>query len=356
MKDIKVEDALKIEDPIFIDVRAPKEFKEASIPGAVNIPVFNNEERAEVGKTYHNQGTEEARILGLEYVSPKLPDMVTQIRELSELGTPIIYCWRGGERSKSICNVMKIMRVKGYRIEGGYKAYRRYILEQLEEYQFNPEVIVLHGYTGTGKTDILHQLAKRNHPVLDLEGLAGHRGSAFGSIGIEEVRNQKQFDALLYNRLEELKDEPYVLIEAESKRIGRVHLPDFMVQKKMEGLPILVESSVESRARQIVGEYVQEEGQQEFVDHCLGSLNAIKKRLVKKIGKEDFAKLEEAIKNSDFEIVAASLLSNYYDPLYKHSQKKYDYQLKVDANKLKDAVQEIDQFLKIRYPGYKGQV
>ncbi len=235
MKLICVREALKLKQPVFIDVRSLGEFAEATIPGAINIPIFSDEERAAIGTIYKNENPEKARELGLEIVSPKLPGLVKAVKEASKSGTPVLFCWRGGSRSESLCSILRLMKMSGYRLEGGYKAYRQFILEELANYDFPPKLLVLHGFTGGGKTEILHRLAKLGHPVLDLEGLAGHRGSAFGSIGIEDVRGQKQFDALLYNRLEELKDQPYVLMEAESKRIGRVNMPDYLFEQKNNG-------------------------------------------------------------------------------------------------------------------------
>ncbi|WP_127016040.1 tRNA 2-selenouridine(34) synthase MnmH [Anoxybacter fermentans] len=351
MKDIKVEEALKLKNPIFIDVRSPGEFAEGTIPGAVNIPLFSDEERAEIGTIYKNIGPKKAREQGLEYVSPKLPDLVKTIEKAAADGIPIIFCWRGGERSKSIGTILDLMKLPVYRLEGGYKAYRRYILDQFANYHFPPQAVVLHGYTGVGKTEILHRLAEIGHPVLDLEGLAGHRGSVFGSIGIKNVRNQKHFDALLYNRLEELKDESYILMEAESKRIGRVHMPDFLVEKKKNGIPILITASLEVRVERIIEEYVTEKINKEFLDLCYSSLKAIEKRLIKRIGKAGFVELEEALFKGDLKFVVRVLLTEYYDPLYKYSQDKYDqFVLVVDADDLQKAVNEIDKFLKEKYP------
>ncbi len=345
VKTIKVQDALQIKDHIFIDVRSPSEYTDATIPGAVNIPLFTDAERSRIGTVYKQQNPEKAREVGLEVVAPKLPGLVRQVKEAADNKTPIIFCWRGGERSKNLCSILKMMMISGYRLEGGYKAYRTYILDRLANYYLSAKAIVLHGYTGSGKTMILEKLAKKGHPVLDLEGLAGHRGSAFGSIGIKDVRNQKQFDALLYNRLEELKDQPYILLEAESKRIGRVNMPDFLFMKKEQGIPILVNASLDVRAERIIREYVVNGINQEFLETCHKSLQAIQKKLVQRIGKAGFEEVVMALWRKDLHYVTSVLLTEYYDPLYQHSQNMYDFELEIDVDDLDQGVNMIDQFL-----------
>lgn len=349
MKDIKIEEALKLKNSIFIDVRSPEEFLNNTIPGSINIPLFTNKERAEIGTVYKEDSPEKARELGLQYVSTKLPQIISKIKKVVKARSAIVFCWRGGERSKSICSILDLMKIPTYRLEGGLKAYRQYILDKFKDFQLNSVGIVLHGYTGAGKTEILHRLAALGHPVLDLEGLAGHRGSAFGSVGIAEVRNQKQFDALLFNRLQELKNKPYILLEAESRRIGRVNMPDFLLDFKENGQPILVNVPIEIRTKRIIAEYAKDGISDELISYCHGSLKAIENRLIKRIGKKTFAQLEQALFQKDLSYVTRVLLNDYYDPLYKFSQDKFTPALTVDANNLENAVIQIDQFLKQNY-------
>lgn len=346
MKTIKFLDVLQLKNPLFIDVRSPGEYKEATIPGAINIPLFTDEERAKIGHVYKHNDPQQARELGLSYIAPKLVQIVQSFREIIDGKTPIVFCWRGGERSKNICNLLEMMKIYVYRLEGGYKAYRNYILQQFADYQLPPLAIVLHGYTGSGKTKILHQLTKLGQPILDLEALAGHRGSAFGSIGLEDVHNQKQFDALLYNALEELQEQPYFFMEAESKRIGRVNMPDFLFQKKESGLPILVRVSLEVRVQRILAEYVGLEVNQRFLRASHKALSAIEKKLISRIGKIGYQDLEASLRKGDLSSVITVLLDEYYDPLYQHSQDQYDYACVVDGNDLEEAVFKITRFTK----------
>lgn len=349
MKTITVNEVLKMENALLIDVRSPGEYAEASIPGAVNIPLFSDEERAKVGTVYKQQTPEEARELGLEFIAPKLPELVRKVKQLSKDKTPIIFCWRGGSRSQSFCQILAMMEIQGYRLAGGYKAFRRFIIDQLADYKFTPEIIVLHGYTGGGKTELLHELESMSHPVIDLEGLAGHRGSAFGSIGIDQVRNQKQFDALLYLALEKIKDKPYVLMEAESKRIGRVNMPDFLFEAKQAGLPILVEASLDIRVERILKEYAVNDVTSELIKRSRGALTRIQNKLVQRIGKSQFMELDQALVQGELKPVVRVLLTEYYDPFYQYSQKKYDYVLEVNSDTMMEAVTEIDDYLQTRY-------
>ncbi|MDD2497667.1 MAG: tRNA 2-selenouridine(34) synthase MnmH, partial [Desulfitobacteriaceae bacterium] len=176
---LEIDQALSLSYPLFVDVRSEREFKVDHIPGAINVPLFNDEERALVGTVYKTQSPEQARYLGLKIVSPKLPDLVQLIQSQGEGREIVLYCWRGGMRSLSLATVLDLMNIHVYRLSGGYKSFRRWICSYFSQDSLPFQVVVVHGLTGTGKTNVLKKLAERGVPVLDLEGLAGHRGSVF---------------------------------------------------------------------------------------------------------------------------------------------------------------------------------
>lgn len=235
-----------------IDVRSPSEFEDSSIPGSLNIPFFDDAERAEIGTLYKQVSAQAAKERGLEIMSAKLPSFVKSFAAIP--GRKVVFCWRGGMRSRTTATVLSLMDVHVYRLEGGYRAYRKWVLDSLEQMDFTPDIYVLHGNTGTGKTDILKTLKDRGYPVLDLEGLAGHRGSIFGEIGLRS-HNQKTFDALLLEELIHYKDAPFVLIEAESKRIGKVIVPEFLMNKKQQGVHFMIEVPMKLRVQNILNDY-----------------------------------------------------------------------------------------------------
>lgn len=322
MKEITVEEMFRIDSPIIIDIRAPIEFKDDSIPGAINIPLFTNEEREEIGIIYNQEGQEQAKWRAMEIVSPKIPVMLKAIKEASAEAKeqPIIHCWRGGMRSKAVVTFLEYAGIRAKRLIGGYKAYRQYILKEIPK--FIPEMaVVIHGLTGVGKTEILRLLQKRGYPVLDLEGMAGHRGSIFGGVGLGSGHNQKQFDSLLFKQLKTIQGSAYFLMEAESKRIGKVMQPDELMIKKMNGINIHVHSPIEQRIRQIAEDYLypfeEESWYHPIIKESLEKvLRRIKDGETKKI-------LEEFLDNHQYLNMIPILLEHYYDPQYDYKRQEY---------------------------------
>ncbi|MFW5789622.1 MAG: tRNA 2-selenouridine(34) synthase MnmH [Bacillota bacterium] len=309
---------------LFIDVRSPAEFKEATIPGAINIPVFSNQERAEVGRIYHQQGKKAARLKGVEFLSPKLPDYMEKLNQLTEkYKTLIAFCARGGMRSEALVTLASLAGIKLNKYPGGYKSYRQKVIQELKDFQLNSKLVVLHGHTGVGKTEILHKLNERGYPILDLEKLAGHRGSAFGSIGLDGTHNQKKFDSLLLNKLEKINGSKYIFLESESKRIGYSVLPDFLLEAMESGIHILVRSSLEARVARIYQEYSHEyeSNSEEFKERVRESLAGIDKYLIRKIGKDGKQKLLDYLESGDFEDFIKLILTGYYDKFYSYAEK-----------------------------------
>jgi len=178
-----------------IDVRSPGEYDHAHIPHAINIPLFDNEERAKVGTRYKQVGKDSAVLLGLELVGPKLADFVKKARRLNLTGQEVlVHCWRGGMRSGSFAWLLNTAGIKARTLEGGYKAYRSQVLAAFAE----PARMIYGGKTGSGKTEILHELAKQGEQVIDLEALANHKGSSYGAIGQEPQPSSEQFENKLF--------------------------------------------------------------------------------------------------------------------------------------------------------------
>ena len=171
VEDITIENALGIEDALWIDVRSEGEFAEATIPGAINVPVFENKERAAIGTLYHKAGPDSARRLALELIAPKLPEKITKVDQIAKGKKLVVFCWRGGQRSEFMAGLFDAMGYSVYRVLGGYKSYRRYVNKYFDRQELTQKAIFLYGLTGVGKTDVLRELAQRGMPALDLEGL-----------------------------------------------------------------------------------------------------------------------------------------------------------------------------------------
>ncbi|MBN8209200.1 tRNA 2-selenouridine(34) synthase MnmH [Bacillus sp. NTK071] len=309
MKTIAINDVLDRKLTL-IDVRTPAEYEKFHIPGAVNLPVFSNEERELVGTTYKQKGTEAAKVLGISLISPFLPDFYEKAKELSGGEEFVVYCWRGGMRSKSLTVIYDMMGLSCYQLEGGIRSYRQKVTEGLEHIsnQKTP-YIVLEGLTGTSKTDILNDLENRGYPVVDLEGLAAHRGSVFGRVNLPE-RSQKEFEAKLYHRLEEIGDTAFYIIESESKRLGNIIIPEFILEGKQKGTRIQVHAPLSYRIQTILNTYHPEQHK----DEIMRGINKIEKRF----SDEDRDEIYSAFENNNYASIVERLLLHYYDPRYKH--------------------------------------
>jgi tRNA 2-selenouridine synthase len=247
-QDITIDELLALRDKkelVMIDVRSPSEFQDSTIPGSINIPFFDDNERAEIGTIYKQVSVQAAKDRGLEIISTKLPAFVKTFEQIKE--QKAVFCWRGGMRSKTTATVLSLMGIRIHRLTGGFRTYRKWVVDTLEKMDFKPQLCVISGNTGAGKTAILRRLQEDGYPVLDLEALAGHRGSIFGHVGLRS-NNQKTFDALLVTNLLKLKDSPYLLMEGESKRIGKAVIPEFIVSKKESGTQLFIEMPILERA------------------------------------------------------------------------------------------------------------
>lgn len=344
LKEITIEEFLKLDKAVSVDVRSPIEFADGAIPGAINLPLFTDEERSQIGTIYKKLGQDAAKWKAMEIVSPKIPTIMGEIKLLIESGyVPVINCWRGGMRSKSVCTFMEYSGLQSIRLTGGYKAYRHYALNRISE-MLPEKAIVIHGKTGVGKTEVLHRLKVKGYPILDLEAIAGHRGSIFGAIGLGEGSTQKTFDALLFTRLAEIKDFPYFIMEAESKRIGRVVQPQELLVKKEGGHHLYLDASINRRVEHIVNEYVKPYSKLPwFKEKVQNGLSMIVKRMKNThIQKEINLSFYEENWNDLIKI----LLEDYYDPRYDFKRSAYVESVEtIDAENIENAVAEIERYL-----------
>src|SRR3989339_332743 len=282
---------------LFVDVRSPKEFAEDHIPRAVNIPLFSNEERAIVGTLYKQVGKDIAIEKGLEIVSSKLPEMINEYKKLK--GKIIIYCWRGGMRSGSITGLLKSMKYDVEQLENGYKDYRRFVREELEKIKL-PKAYVIYGLTGSGKTDLLQEFGNS----LDLEGLAQHRGSVFGDIGLK-IRSQKKFESLLLKRLFALKEEKFILVEGESRKIGGIQIPLNVWNQLQSAIKIKLNSPMQERIERLYKEYCRKIDKEIIIQKL--------KMIEKFMGKKKVDELIKLINENEIKKFIEIILIEYYD-------------------------------------------
>ena len=340
-RDVSVEEAMQMDNSIFVDVRSEGEFKEATIPGAINIPLLDDNERALVGTLYKEEGPKSAKIKALEIIGPKLPQIIVQYNDLkSRYKNPILFCWRGGMRSYSIATILDLMDLSLYRITGGYKAYRKIVNDFFAQPVLKQKIVVLRGLTGVGKTDIIYNMERSGIPVIDLEGLAHNRGSVFGAVGMKPPPSQKMFDALLMEKLIEYENNKYIIVECESKKVGRVYLPDVLMRGMQDGLQILVYDDINSRTDCIIRQYTTEQGDnKEQLKRAIGCLE-------NSLGKKRVSAFNDLVDNGEYREVVRYLLEEYYDPLYNYpDHPTEDYHFSVKSDNIDEAVHKIKNYL-----------
>ena len=347
---ISVEEALGRTDLAMIDLRSPAEYARASIPGAANIPLFDDAGREQLGLIYHREGEAAARRKALVMAAPRLPSLLEQITDAAGEKTPVLYCWRGGQRSRSLHLIFSLAGIASYRLLGGYRAYRRLVYRRLQGYLLRSKFAVLHGLTGTGKTDLIRKLIERGLPAIDLEGLARHRGSVFGSIGLGEQRSQKDFDALLLRELDLLNGSPYIVIEGEGPRIGNTHLPRFLTAAMEQGEHLLLTAPLEKRVHRIVEQYLPSLPLEEELEQIRKAIISLQGRL----GKKMVEQLLEDLNSGRYEAVARSLCRDYYDRLYHDTRPEHrSFMAVIDNSDLAQVAEEVAGLLYKQAPAIK---
>ncbi len=315
MQTVIIEQALALRErgALLVDARSPAEYAEGTIPGAINIPIFDDAERARVGTLYKIEGKNKAKRLGVELVAPKIPKLIDQVEAAMEgkKSPVLVFCWRGGMRSFALGTFFDLAGIPTMQIAGGHKAFRALVRDFFTQGEWG-RLLVLRGLTGVGKTRLLKILQKDGYPVVDLEGLANHRGSAFGNLGLEPQPSQIAFEALLWDEMRRIPANGYALAEGESKHIGRLILPARVYAALQVETSLWIEAPIETRVRITLDDYpARDELKKDF----LRPLALIRPRL----GGENHDRLLGYLEAGKWEDLAKDLMLLYYDPLYRHT-------------------------------------
>lgn len=293
-----------------IDVRTPSEFAEDHLPGAINCPVFSDQERVTVGTLYKQVSPFEARKLGAALVAKNIAHhLETCFHDKPKSWRPLIYCWRGGQRSGAMSIILGQVGWAAHKLDGGYKSYRRDVLDKLAvlPQQFTFRVVC--GTTGSGKSRLLAALADQGIQALDLEGLAQHRGSVLGRLPGQSQPSQKWFDSQLLQSLQALDPALPVYVEAESCKIGLVSLPPALFAAMHASECLLMETPLEVRVAGLMEDYLHYvENQELFINHL--------QPLLRFHGAKQLQQWTDLIRNGDCTTVVGELLTLHYDPSY----------------------------------------
>lgn len=311
INEISIADYFAAQAPL-IDVRSPIEFEKGHIPGAVNIPLFTNEEREKVGTVFVRESREEAIELGLKFVNPKLDNFIIQSKKVAPNGNVVVHCWRGGMRSQSFA---KHLLDNGFTnvsiINGGYKSYRNYVLKSFEE-PF--DISIVGGFTGSGKTHVIEHLKHLGCQIVDLEFLAKHKGSAFGWLKGEKQPTVEQFENNLFEEWRKLDPTKTIWLEDESHSIGSVYIPLILFSKMRKSCVYFLDIPKETRALHLVDEYAHSD-----IEFLAEAIRKITKRLG---GQNVQAALEKLNEHNFYEVAIIAL--TYYDKAYLRSLTQHD--------------------------------
>lgn len=286
-----------------VDVRSENEFEAGHIRSAVNIPILNNEERAEVGTDYKQKGQAEAIRTGFRLAGPRFPEIINKADQVAAGAELLVHCWRGGMRSSNFCHILEMAKIKTLQLQGGYKAYRE---QALESYRRPLKLQLIGGFTGSGKSEILRALRQRGEQIIDLETLTNHKGSVFGGLMMPPQPTTEQFQNELFEELLSLDTARPVWVEDESIAIGKIFLPhDFWLQ--MSAAPVYhVEVDKAMRIQRLVNEYGPSD-KQEF-------LTAME-HVTKKLGGQNFKDARQKLFDGDM-ACTIDILLRYYDKAY----------------------------------------
>ncbi|MBW4581794.1 MAG: tRNA 2-selenouridine(34) synthase MnmH [Tildeniella nuda ZEHNDER 1965/U140] len=308
-----------------LDVRSPAEHEQGRIPGAVSFPLFSNEERAQVGTCYKQQGRDDAVELGLSIAGPKLASFVAQAKVLATDRTVRVHCWRGGMRSGSMAWLLETAGFQVALLDQGYKGFRHWVHAALMEPK---PIVTLGGMTGTGKTLILQALREQGEQILDLEQLASHRGSSYGNLGLPPQPSTEQFENLIAMEWQTLHVDRPIWVEAESRMIGSCRVPDTLFQQMVAAPVLQVERSRQERINLLLDGYGAVEPE---------ALIAATIRLKKRLGGERTQQTIDFIREGNL-AAAIDMVLDYYDKTYLYDLKRRQVCVEsIDARGLKEA-------------------
>ncbi len=299
-----------------IDVRSPSEFAQDHVPGAINCPVLDDAERAAIGTMYKQVSPFDAKKRGAALVAKNIARHIEeQFAAHGRTWRPLVYCWRGGKRSGAMAHILSEIGWHAAQLEGGYRAYRREILAQLallpDQYRYR----VVCGPTGSAKSRLLQALAAAGAQALDLEDLASHRGSVLGNLPEQAQPAQKMFDSLVWDALRKFDPDRVVYVEAESKKIGQLQVPDALLARMRASPCVLIEASLAERVAFLVDEYGHFLGDPQDLKaklDCLASLHS----------KDTLARWMSQVERGQWDELVADLLQNHYDPAYRRATLK----------------------------------
>lgn len=297
-----------------IDVRSPGEFAEDHIPGAINCPVLDDAQRIEVGTLYKQVSPFAAKKIGAALVSENIGRHLRErFLDKPRDWKPLIYCWRGGNRSGSLTTVFRAIGWKAVQLDGGYKSWRSHVVAQLEQLPQRFDFNVICGATGSAKTRILQAIGSLGEQILDLETIASHKGSVLGILPGQPQPRQKWFETMLLQALEQLDPTRPVYVETESRKIGQLHLPDALIKRIRAGACFNVEATLEARVAFLLGDY----------DYFLQTPDVLGERLAVLKGmhsRETMEHWQQMIGAAEWPALVRELLELHYDPLYRRSQ------------------------------------
>ena len=316
-----------------IDVRSPLEFAEDHIVGAINCPVLSDLERQKVGTIYKKESSFKAKIIGSSLTAKNIAFHIeNNFMEKKGSWQPLIYCWRGGQRSKAFSIVLSEVGWRTNQLKGGYKEYMNQVINFLDNIGPKLQITLISGKTGSAKTKILKSIENEGGQILDLEGLANHKGSLLGKIPDLIQPSQKFFESLIFNKIQNLNLKDKIYIEAESSKIGNIHIPKSIWKKMIKSPRIEISANVELRAKFLVSDY-------DYMCNDPTLINPIIKGLKNRLSKKLFDEWTNLIDRKKWFDLTKSFLENHYDPSYSSNTIKNDRKVikKITATSLNNS-------------------